>query len=184
MSLKSLGLILIFLFVTSLNAHEANEAFFTFRKNEQFWQVEAELPWTAREGLISFKPSLEHATSKKEFQQAFDEYVKQFFKLYDQNGNALQYIKHEEIPNHSNGHKNNFYLYFDSGEIERIHNALLFNVSSKHTNYHFLGDLKFMTTVDYPLFELSNKTNYVFYLLFLFGSIVLFFGIKRLFFRA
>ena len=49
-------------------AHETNEAFFRIVQKENTIEIEAEFPWTMRNALIAFNPSLENSTNKKDFE--------------------------------------------------------------------------------------------------------------------
>lgn len=117
-------------------AHEVNEAFFKINQKENTVEIEAEFPWTMRNALIAFNPSLENATSKKDFENTFIEYIKANLILTDKKGNKLKYQEYRELKNSGHAHQNNYLIIFKGDELYEIINTILFNVYNNQVNYH------------------------------------------------
>ena len=129
-------LLLLFLSTKLLLAHEVNEAFFTITENGNTVEVEAEFPWTMRNALIAFNPSLEHATDKNEFESTFVEYIKTHLILKDINGNILEYLDFKQLENNGHSHQSNYLILFRGNKLHEVINTIMFNVNDNQENYH------------------------------------------------
>lgn len=126
----------LLVFSSGLYAHKTNEAFFRIVPKESVIEVETEFPWTLRNALLKFRPALENASDRSEFQIAFIDYLKANLKLIDSNGEFLDFVKFEEIKNLGNSHQNSYIITYKGTAFEKIENTLLFNIFDNQVNYH------------------------------------------------
>ncbi len=68
---------------SSLYAHKSNEAFFRVIQKESVIEIETEFSWTLRNALLNFRPELEQASNKVEYEKAFIDYLKVNLVLTD-----------------------------------------------------------------------------------------------------
>ncbi len=117
-------------------AHEPNEAFFTYIQKENTVEVMAELPWSMRNALMKFNPSLESSTSKKDFENTFNEYINKNLILKGKNGNLLQFLKFKELESIGHSHQNNYLIIFNGTDLFDITNTFMFNLYDNQINYN------------------------------------------------
>jgi hypothetical protein len=171
--------LLLFSFVCLSNAfgiaHESNEAFFDIIQKENTIEIRAEFPFAMRNALMTFNPSLENATSKKDFENTFIEYIKTNLILKDKNGNELKYQEYKELKNNGHSHQNNYLIVFKGNDLYEITNTIMFNVFTDQVNYHNIiinsKQIKFKTKEGQTHFTLKKNTKY-WWLLFLFIPLV------------
>lgn len=132
--------LLIFILLTSFNicghAHETNEAFFTIIQKKKTIEITAEFPWTMRNALIQFNPSLEKSTKKKDFEYTFVNYIKANLILKDKRGNLIKYVEYRELENTGHSHQNNYLLIFKGNGLKEITNTIMFDVYETQVNYN------------------------------------------------
>lgn len=128
------------------HAHSAKEAYFNIYRSEQSIDVYAEFPWTIRNALLTFKPELDQTKDNRIFEDAFFAYVKQNFKVLDENSTPLELleIKKNKVDGHS--HQTNYIFRFKKGQLKQISNTLMFNINKEQINHHII----------YPKTDVSN----------------------------
>lgn len=117
-------------------AHEANEAFFKISQRDSVIEIEATFPWSMRNALLTFNPSLETATNKRDFENTFIAYIKAKFILKDRNGVVLHYKEYKELENDGHSHQNRYLIMFIGIDLQEVTNTILFNVYENQVNYH------------------------------------------------
>lgn len=153
-------------------AHETNEAFFKISEKENTIEVQAEFPWTMRNALMAFNPSLENSTNKKDFENTFIEYIKTNLILKDKNGNLLKYKEYKELETNGHSHQNNYLIIFKGNNLSEITNTVMFNIYGNQVNYNTITvnsiQKIFKTKKGFTHFKLieSKDTKY-WYLLFI-----------------
>ena len=159
--------LLLFSFVCIFNvfgyAHETNEAFFTIIQKENTIEIKAEFPWTMRNALTAFNPSLKKSTNKDDFENTFVEYIKANLLLKDRNGNILKYQAYQELENNDHSHQNNYLIIFKGSDLFEITNTIMFNVYDNQVNYNTITinskQETFKTKSGLTHFELSESMN-------------------------
>ena len=159
--------LLLFSFVCIFNvfgyAHETNEAFFTIIQKENTIEIKAEFPWTMRNALTAFNPSLKKSTNKDDFENTFVEYIKANLILKDRNGNILKYQAYQELENNDHSHQNNYLIIFKGRDLFEITNTIMFNVYDNQVNYNTITinskQETFKTKSGLTHFELSESMN-------------------------
>jgi len=147
-------------------AHQTNEAFFTIIQKEKSIEIQAEFPWTIRNALIAFNPSLEKSTNNKDFENTFIEYIKENLILKDENGKTLKFQSFKELRNSGHSHQNDYQIIFKGSLLFEITNTIMFNIYENQVNYNTVTinskQKIFKTKKGVTHFELikSKKTNY------------------------
>ncbi|NQY11870.1 MAG: hypothetical protein HRT71_20435 [Flavobacteriales bacterium] len=153
------------LLCTRISAYEATEAHFAIEQGKVI-TIEAEFPWTLRNALIAFDPSLETATVKSEFDAALFDYVKKTLVLYIAYGdtNKLDYI--QELKNDGHAHAFKYLFTYKSASLSSLNNTLLFGQNEKQRNYHSITidsvDRAHTTSVAYPTMKFRFKKKFDF----------------------
>lgn len=148
--------------------HSPDEAFFTIHESNDTLIVKAELPWTAKQGLLTFSPELKASKKISDYKNAFFQYVQSSFLIENDLGNLLNLISVDEI--HIEGahtDQNNFIFKFLGNSPRKITNTILFNTFKSQQNYHYLSNEKsntHITTTENPSFKIPQK-NYTLFLL-------------------
>ncbi|MFK5856550.1 MAG: hypothetical protein QM503_10495 [Bacteroidota bacterium] len=172
--------LLFFSFVCVINtfgyAHETNEAFFNIIEKENTIEIQAEFPWTMRNALIAFNPSLENSTDKKDFENTFVEYLKANLILKDKNGDILKYQNYQELENNGHSHQNNYLIIFRGSDLFEITNTIMFNVYENQVNYNTItvnsNKITFKTKKGLTHFTLKKNDTKYWYFSFLFIPII------------
>ncbi len=172
-------LLLLFSFVCLSNAfgfaHETNEAFFNITQKENTIEIQAEFPFAMRNALMTFNPSLENSTNKKDFENTFIDYIKVNLILKDKNGNELKYQEYKELKNEGHSHQNNYLIVFKGNGLHEVTNTIMFNVFIDQVNYHNITisskQIKFKTKKGQPHFTLNKNVKY-WWLLLLFIPLI------------
>ena len=168
--IKKILLFLGFIYVFSISgyAHETNEAFFKITQKEKTVEIIGEFPWTMRNALIEFNPSLEKTTNKKDFEDAFVEYIKANLILTNMNGSQLEYQEFKELDNDGHSHQDNYLIIFKGKDLIQIKNTIMFNVFDNQVNYNTIvtneNQETFKTKGEQDYFKLSEKKNRMNYL--------------------
>ncbi|MCI2229127.1 hypothetical protein MC378_08110 [Polaribacter sp. MSW13] len=158
-------------------AHEPNEAFFTYIQKENTVEVMAELPWSMRNALMEFNPSLENSTTKKDFENTFNEYINKNLILKDKKGDLLQFQEFKELESIGHSHQNNYLIIFKGTDLFDITNTFMFNLYDNQINYNELTidnkTTSFKTEKKSKQFYLNKRSdkNY-WYLLILIAPII------------
>lgn len=153
------------LLIVNAAAHDPDRAFFTISVNENSTIVEAELPWTIRNALFKFQPSLEKAKTKSAFDSAFFQYVSQNFTLTQKNGENLQ-LKEVSPVKKENGHSHqtNYEFIFEGNEFATVKNTILCEYNKNQINYHELllaeKTKEFTTSKESPEFKISKLKDH------------------------
>lgn len=144
-------------------AHDATEAFFTINNLENKITVDANFPWTIRKALLKFKPELEYKKVNLDFEKAFFDYVKENFIIADKHNKQLKLLNVILNKNKDHSHETNYTFTFEKKEYLFITNSLLFNVSKKQSNHHYLfqnkSKIKFITNKESPTFEKKETSK-------------------------
>lgn len=175
--------LLFFVFFCVFNiygyAHETNEAFFTIIQKKNTVEIRAEFPWTMRNALIAFNPSLENTTDKKDFETTFVDYLKAHIVLKDKNGNILKYQEYKILENSGHSHQNNYLIIFKGSDLFEITNTIMFNIYDNQVNYNSITinskQETYKTKKGFDHFKLGDnkKINY-WYLFFLLIPLIYF----------
>lgn len=157
--------------VMNNHAHDPHEAFFRINQTKDTVKIKAQFPWTLRNALIKFSPTLVDAKSSQDFERAFVEYVKKNIIMVDTLGAAMPFAYFEAFDNNGHSHESNYLLVFLGNGIGKITNSMMFDNSDKQTNYHYLRtenkDIEFQTSPKRPTFsprEVSNDSFPYWYL--------------------
>lgn len=146
---------------SNLYAHKTNEAFFRVTQKESVIEIETEFPWTLRNALLNFRPELERASNKLEYEKAFIDYLKGNLVLTDSQGNVLEFMKFEQMENMGHSHQNNYRITYMGTSFERIKNTIMFNIFDNQVNYHRIkanaASKILKTTKDQTTIELLDK---------------------------
>jgi len=141
-------------------AHEPNEAFFEITQKGNTTEVIAEFPWTLRNALIEFYPSLETANSKSDFESVFIKYIKANFILTGINGKDFKFVEFEELPNDGHSHQGKYLIVFSGNDLSIVTNTLLFNMYDNQKNHHktTINSIEdtFETALGNATFEINN----------------------------
>ena len=144
-------------------AHKPNEAYFIITQSDDTAEVIAEFPWTLRNALLEFSPSLEKANGKSEFEAVFIEYIKSNFILTGLYGENFEFIEFKEVPNNGHSHQGKYSLIFRGKNLVSISNTLLFNIYDNQKNHHKITinniEDTFETTLGNETFEIKKTAN-------------------------
>ena len=172
---------LLCLVMTVGYAHEADEAFFKLTQKEVTVEIEAEFPWSLRNALIAFDPSLATAKDKSAFENAFIAYLKANLILKNGNGKTFEFIGFTEIKNNGHSHQNTYVITYKGSDLQSVYNTLLFNINAEQENYHtlFVGTKQqaFVTTKGQEYFEWAAATTFNYWWFVLLLPVV--YGITR-----
>ncbi|MFK5974074.1 MAG: hypothetical protein QM485_12455 [Flavobacteriaceae bacterium] len=164
---------LLCLVMTMGYAHEADEAFFKLTQKEATVEIEAEFPWSLRNALIAFDPSLATAKDKSAFENAFIAYLKANLILKNKDGRAFEFVAFTEIRNNGRSRQNTYVIAYKGSDLQSVYNTLLFNINAEQKNYHSLligsKQQAFVTTKEQEYFEWAAATafNYWWFVLIL-----------------
>lgn len=147
--MKQIGLIFFSLWISTVTAHDPDRAFFTFSYEASHIKVQAEFPWTLRNAVSRSFPEAMASHDSVLIRQAFENYFRSHFKLIDDTGMELPFIRWESLPADGHGHSGNFAWYFQKGKIAEIVNTSMFALYSEQQNFHFLPN-KEQALVSYP----------------------------------
>jgi len=159
-----------FFFCLNSYAHTINEVVFSINQKGNHILVEASFSWTIREALLKFKPTLEQATSKKNFEEAFFEYIQKHVMLIDGSDEKLELIAIKEVKNKGHSHGNDYLLKYKGKEISIIKNTALFTENKNQVNTHFYKEKVYKTREGKERIEIE-KNN--FYIIWTLGLIVI-----------
>lgn len=177
----SLVLICLVLALNETSAHDPNKAFFFLSTRDSGIYIEAEFPWTLRDALIHFDPTLKQATSPKAFHTAFERYLSSHLLLQDEEGKNLKFLEWQSLDDIQEMHQSTYLLRYEKGKIARITNRMMFNVFPTQSNFHqFVGskDKKFLVTdAQHPTLILIEKKNNVYGLAIIAGILLAVAGI-------
>lgn len=134
-------------------AHETNEAFFIITQKENTIEIKAEFPWTMRNALIAYNPSLENTAGKKDFEQTFMEYIKENLILKNKSGELLQFQNYKELDNNGHSNQNSYLIVFNGSDLFEVTNTIMFNVYDNQVNYNKLAISK-------KTYKTSKATNH------------------------
>lgn len=152
------------LFMIKAHAHDPREAFFVIEQKGDSVQVRAEFPWSLRNTLLMYEPSLKDASDKPSFETVFFNYVKSTLILRDYNGTVMQLVKIQKMGNAGHSHQSDYMLTFLGSHLAEIQNEFMFNVSDRQVNYHIIrrGDeaIHDRTSSSCPSFRLEQEASY------------------------
>lgn len=157
----------------SIFAHEPNEAFFSFAIKETTIEVEAEFPWTMRNALLEYNPSLKKSTRKKDFEDTFFAYLRENLILKDSKGNVLSIKEFQKLENNGHSHQNNYLIIFKGTDLQKVTNTIMLNLYKNQVNYNMIkigsSTKMFKTSETQKHFDIINGKNnqYFKYLLIL-----------------
>ena len=165
-------------------AHDATEAFFSIYIQKESIKIDANFPWTIRKALLNFKPELEFNKTTENFEKAFFDYVKESLIIKDKYHSPLKLIEVIKSKDKGHSHETNYTFTFEKRDFYFITNQLMFNVSKKQNNHHYLfqGDykIKFNTDKENPTFEIKNESNFNIFWIILSILIILIGGYLKL----
>ena len=134
-------------------AHETNEAFFVITQKENTIEIKAGFPWTMRNALIAYNPSLENTASKKDFEHTFIEYIKANLILKNKSGELLQFQNYKELENNDHSNQNSYLIVFNGSNLFEVTNTIMFNVYDNQVNYNKLA-------ISSKTYKTSKATNH------------------------
>ena len=144
--------------------HDPNEAFFHIVQQNDKVEVTAEFPWSMRDALLIFKPSLEEATQRSTFEEAFRQYLATNLLLIDKRGNPLSIQSIHELEQTGHGHENSFLIVFNGSGFSEIQNTIMFNVFENQINHHTVdiegNQMVFTTTPSNQSSVITPKSGY------------------------
>lgn len=138
------------------SAHKANEAFFTFQKQDSTITVFAELPWSIRQVLIDYDSSLDESSNEKALLTSLKMYFDEKLILKDFAGKKLELLSFQFLPQQGHSHQSDFELIYFGTSLLSIDNKLFTSYFKNQKNYH--QDLN--TSIRY----LTNSVNTRFYI--------------------
>lgn len=166
----------LFIYCSSF-AHDPHEAFFRFKQLKNTIEITAEFPWTLRNALLDFSPSLKLATKKEDFEKVFKDYIKQNLQLKNSLGKFMPFINFKELENQDYGHGNNFIFLFEGKNLAEVKNTIMFNISEKQKNYHLIFENqamnKYETNKQKTKFFIDKDDSINFWYLMLFIPMIL-----------
>lgn len=136
--MKQLSILFLSIWFSSVLAHDPDRAFFTFSYEATHIKVKAEFPWTLRNAVCRSFPEAMESRDSVIIHQAFENYFRAHFKLIDDAGEELAFIRWESLPADGHTHSGNFDWYFQKGKLVEIVNTLMFELYSEQRNFHFL----------------------------------------------
>lgn len=150
-------------------AHEPDQAFFNIKEGKEDVEVVAELPWSIRNALLKEYPELQQSQEKKDFEDAFKNYVKKNFKIYNQSNNLFELVQVLEIPNEKHAHASKYRFIFEGSGIRRIQNTILMNIYARQQNHHTISSSKhtFITTKENDTYQFDSNNFYLIIRIFL-----------------
>jgi len=166
--------IIIFCFIclysNLLVVHETNEAFFIITEKENTIEIKAELPWTMRNALIAYNPSLKNTTSNKDFEDTFIEYIKANLILKNNTGNLLKFKNYTALDNNGHSHQNSYLIVFSGSDLIEVTNTIMFNINKNQVNYNnlIINSKTYKTSKSSNHFKLNQKNvsdNWYFFFL-------------------
>lgn len=157
-------------------AHSPHECYFDIKIEKQSCTVTAEFPWTLRNALLAFDPTLKNAQAPQAFEQAFERYIRSHLILKDKEGKMLIFKGFRALESSGHSHQNEYVLEYEGGTIHQVTNTIMFEMSDKQSNYHSImidGTKRtFETYKGQDSFIIDNlSTNYTPY--FIFGFVVI-----------
>lgn len=180
--MKHFLLLVAFLFTNITLAHEVNEAFFNLVIKENTVDVEAEFPWTMRNALLEFNPSLDNSINQKDFEDTFVEYIKNNLILKDDNGKVLTFLGFTEMSDLGHSHQNNYVLRFEGNNLFEVTNTMMFNIFDNQINYTTTRvnseEQTFKTNNKTLAFKLAKQKPYPYLYLFILLAPLLIFIIR------
>jgi hypothetical protein len=117
-------------------AHSPNECYFDIKIEKQSCTVTAELPWTMRNALLAFDPTLKNAQAPQAFEQTFEKYISSHLILKDKEGKMLIFKGFRALESSGHSHQNEYELEYEGGNIHQVTNTIMFEMSDKQSNYH------------------------------------------------
>lgn len=145
-------------------AHDPREVFFVIEQMGDSILVKAEFPWTLRNALLVYEPSLKEASDSTSFEEVLFDYVRSMLVLWDHNGTKMELIRVRTLDNMGHSHQNDYVFTFQGNHLSEIRNELLFNVSDRQINYHIIkmGDetVRDRTSPSGPSFHLERKASH------------------------
>lgn len=184
---KFICTILFFCFHISSYAHNANEAYFWYTTKDNTIEVEAEFPWSIRNALLQFEPSLRSSKSKVELDTALKTYLKANLKLKDCWGKELPLLSVKAIKRNGHSHQNNYLLQFNGSHFSQVENTVMLNLYEAQLNYNFFKitsgeELTKVTGKDATIIQLKSYKKYIFYrVLIVFSLLCLGFTVYKVF---
>ncbi len=167
---KGLSLVFVLIFLTmKINAHNVNKAYFVIKKDKEL-QIEAKLPWTFRNELLSTYSDLAAHQTKVKFEEQTFDYFRNNLVLTDAEGLQIV-LKKVEKQKSEHHHRVRYLLSFENRMFEKIQNTVLLNSGSEHINYHTFSDdgenpVVFLTNKTKPVYKVeTEKTSFNFWLL-------------------
>ena len=122
----------------NLSAHKPNQAFFRISEKSGLVEITAELPWSARNALLAFNPSLENSRNQEDYDHTFKKYITENLILRNASGEMLDFKAFHKLPNKGHSHQNKYLLVFEGNELSSITNTFLFNIYENQVNYHMM----------------------------------------------
>lgn len=166
--MKNIIILFFCLCCNLISAHETNEAFFIITQKENTIEVEAEFPWTMRNALIAYNSSLEDEASKTDFENTFNEYIKENLILKNKFGKVLRFQNYQELKNNGHSHQNSYLLVFEGDNLNEVTNTVMFNVYENQVNYNrvTINSKTYITSKSSISFTINNDSQlYIYYLL-------------------
>lgn len=156
----------LFLLASVLNVlgHDISAVEFRIDHQSEHISVQVDLPWTLKEALEKFDPSIKIDKSRNHFDKVLFNYVKEHFVLWDADLNEIPLLYIEEtVPSDQHVHGACFKFVFRSESISRIENRFLFDINKRQRNIHLIQEndkwVGYTTTSDRSSFNLTIKSS-------------------------
>jgi len=140
--------------------HNIDEVFSSINVEGNHILIETSFPWTIREALLNFEPTLKEATSKKDFEQALFRYVQKHFLLIGNEDEKLELTEINEVKNKEHSHGNDYLFKFKGESISSIKNTILFGENKNQTNTHFYKGKVYKTSIGNEKVDIEMSNLY------------------------
>lgn len=157
------SILVFFLTLLNLKAHEVKQAHFVLKKIDQHWVVQGDFPWTLRNALIQFDPKVEQATDQKSIDEALFSYVQSHLILKTRTGNLIPLTEIIRKGNPEHSHQILYEFHFEKGDLAEITNKLMLNLNDDHLNFLVFEDgeeeKKYKFSKNSPIIRLENENH-------------------------
>jgi hypothetical protein len=117
-------------------AHSPHECYFDIKLENNTCTIKAEFPWTLRNALLDFDPSLNSIQTPQAFETAFEKYISSNLNLKDKEGKMLIFKGFRALESSGHSHQNEYALEYEGSDVKQVTNTIMFEMSDKQSNYH------------------------------------------------
>jgi len=113
---------------TTLSAHDPDQGYLKIERWGSYIHLQAELPWTIRNAVYAFDPSLPTNATQAQLDAALFAYIRQHVRLMDPEGNPLPLLTVQALDKQGHTHQFDIEGVYQGHTVQTIHNTLLWNV--------------------------------------------------------